>query len=56
MRSFVVMAMFARHCLKRMNKLTKELEVVLGPSTGDLQARVGLHSGPGKFERHDRAG
>ena len=33
----VVMAKFARHCLKRMNKLTKELEVCLGPSTGELK-------------------
>ena len=42
----VVMAMFARQCLKRMAQLTRELEIFLGPSTGDLKARVGLHSGP----------
>ena len=29
-----------------MNKLTRELEVQLGPSTSDLKARCGLHSGP----------
>lgn len=42
----LIMAQFARHCLVRMSKLTKELERYLGPSTGDLRARVGLHSGP----------
>lgn len=29
-----------------MTRLTKELEKYLGPSTGDLRARVGMHSGP----------
>jgi len=42
----VVMAKFAQACLQRMQRLTAELEIYLGPSTGDLQARVGLHSGP----------
>jgi len=42
----VVMAKYARACLERMSRLTAELEVYLGPSTGDLQARIGLHSGP----------
>ncbi|KAL7560643.1 hypothetical protein ACA910_001327, partial [Epithemia clementina (nom. ined.)] len=41
----VVMARFAHECLRRMRQLTKALEVQLGPSTGDLQGRVGLHSG-----------
>jgi hypothetical protein len=41
----VVMAKFAHDCLKRMNRLTKKLEIQLGPSTADLKARVGLHSG-----------
>lgn len=41
-----VMALFARQCLKSMSRLTKALEVHLGPSTGDLSARIGLHSGP----------
>ena len=39
------MARFAHECLRRMRKLTKQLEIQLGPSTGDLQGRVGLHSG-----------
>jgi len=29
-----------------MNQLTKQLEVQLGPDTGDLSMRIGLHSGP----------
>lgn len=41
----VAMTRFARHCLDFMSRRTKELEIVLGPSTGDLTARVGLHSG-----------
>ena len=42
----MVMALFARECLKRMQVLTKDLEVKLGPDTGDLSMRFGLHSGP----------
>ena len=41
-----VMARFARMCLRKISRLTKELEIQLGPSTGELRARVGLHSGP----------
>jgi 3'5'-cyclic nucleotide phosphodiesterase/Adenylate and Guanylate cyclase catalytic domain len=41
-----VMTRFAHRCLKRMSALTKELEISLGPSTGDLKGRCGLHSGP----------
>lgn len=42
----VVMARFAKDCLYRMINLTKRLETSLGPDTGDLRVRVGLHSGP----------
>jgi class 3 adenylate cyclase len=42
----VVMVRFAALCIRRMDSLVKELEIVLGPSTGDLQVRIGLHSGP----------
>jgi class 3 adenylate cyclase len=42
----VVMARFARDCMKRMNELSHQLEVILGPDTGDLTMRFGLHSGP----------
>jgi class 3 adenylate cyclase len=42
----VQMARFAMECVKRFSKLTKQLVVMLGPSTANLQARVGLHSGP----------
>jgi class 3 adenylate cyclase len=42
----VVMARFACMCLSKMEQRVKQLEVSLGPSTGDLRARCGLHSGP----------
>jgi class 3 adenylate cyclase len=42
----VVMARFARDCLYKMGTTTKRLEIVLGPDTGDLGLRIGLHSGP----------
>jgi len=42
----VAMARFARDCMNKMNALTKRLEVTLGPDTGDLMLRAGLHSGP----------
>jgi hypothetical protein len=32
--------------MKRMNELSHQLEVTLGPDTGDLAMRFGLHSGP----------
>jgi hypothetical protein len=41
----VIMAKFAGECLLKMNQVTRELEVVLGPDTGDLSMRFGLHSG-----------
>lgn len=41
----VVMARFARDCLKKMGEITKRLEVLLGPETGELEMRIGLHSG-----------
>ena len=40
------MARFARDCLFKTNELTRKLERVLGPDTGDLAMRIGLHSGP----------
>jgi hypothetical protein len=42
----VVMSRFARDCLLKMNELCRRLEVTLGPDTGDLTMRIGLHSGP----------
>ena len=42
----LVMCRFARECVHKMNNLTKKLELVLGPDTGDLRIRIGLHSGP----------
>ena len=43
----LVMARFARDCLSSLQRITKELEVILGPDTADLTMRIGLHSGPG---------
>jgi class 3 adenylate cyclase len=42
----VIMVRFAAECLLKMGTVTKELEVTLGPDTGDLGMRFGLHSGP----------
>ena len=42
----VQMCRFAKDIMKKMRHLTKELEVTLGPDTGDLSLRVGIHSGP----------
>ncbi len=43
---YAVMCRFAQDCMAAMHVHTKELEVRLGPDTGDLSLRVGLHSGP----------
>ena len=40
------MAKFAFDCRKEFNDLCSVLERSLGPETGDLQLRIGLHSGP----------
>jgi class 3 adenylate cyclase len=40
------MARFARDCMQQMDSLTKRLEVTLGPDTGKLAIRIGIHSGP----------
>jgi len=42
----VIMCRFANQCLNKMYDITKRLEVQLGPDTGDLSMRFGLHSGP----------
>ena len=42
----VIMAKFARDCRDELHKLTRSLEVSLGPETSDLVMRFGLHSGP----------
>jgi class 3 adenylate cyclase len=42
----LVMARFARDCLYGFNVLVKQLETTLGPETGELGLRVGLHTGP----------
>uniref|UniRef100_A0A7S3L1M8 Phosphodiesterase n=1 Tax=Amphora coffeiformis TaxID=265554 RepID=A0A7S3L1M8_9STRA len=42
----IIMARFARDCKIRMKEVTRQLELTLGPDTGDLDMRFGLHSGP----------
>eukprot|EP00980_Cylindrotheca_fusiformis_P012044 scaffold2859_cov101-Cylindrotheca_fusiformis.AAC.2 len=39
----VVACKFARDCLKKMKEVTLKLEVSLGPDTGDLDLRIGIH-------------
>ncbi len=42
----VIMAKFARDCRQRFQEMCASLESTLGPETGDLGLRIGLHSGP----------
>ncbi|KAL7573558.1 hypothetical protein ACA910_008696 [Epithemia clementina (nom. ined.)] len=42
----VIMAKFARDTLLTVQELVKRLELTLGPDTGELGIRIGLHSGP----------
>lgn len=42
----VRMTKFARACMHKVSIITQKLEVTLGPGTGDLRMRFGLHSGP----------
>lgn len=42
----VLMARFAKRVIDTFNATVKKLEVSLGPDTGDLCIRVGMHSGP----------
>jgi class 3 adenylate cyclase len=41
-----IMVCFANDIMIKMSVLVKELEVSLGPDTGDLALRIGIHSGP----------
>eukprot|EP00980_Cylindrotheca_fusiformis_P018348 scaffold5995_cov113-Cylindrotheca_fusiformis.AAC.4 len=41
----LVACKFAQDCLKKMKEVTLRLEVMLGPDTGDLDLRTGIHSG-----------
>ena len=41
----VIMCRFARAACVRVNQLTNSLEAQLGPGTGDLAMRFGMHSG-----------
>lgn len=42
----VLMVTFANLCLTQIRDLTDALESQLGPGTGDLAFRIGIHSGP----------
>lgn len=42
----VCICRFARDCVRAMRHTTKVLETSLGPDTGDLNIRIGIHSGP----------
>jgi len=42
----VILARFAGECLCEMRQITRSLEPVLGPDTGELTLRIGIHSGP----------
>lgn len=39
------MARFANDCVRKVKRLLQRLETTLGPDTGDLDVRIGLHSG-----------
>jgi hypothetical protein len=41
----IAIVRFARDCLCKMQSVTKDLEETLGPDTGDLSIRIGIHSG-----------
>ena len=41
----IVMARFARDCMRQCHETVKKLELELGPDTTDLTLRIGLHSG-----------
>ena len=42
----LTMSKFARSCLVAFESVTKQLERSMGPDTGELMMRFGLHSGP----------
>lgn len=43
-RHAVTMVRFAWETIQKMQEVVHEMEVALGPGTGDLNIRVGLHS------------
>ena len=40
------MCRFAVECREKFKEMRCKLEVKLGPDTGDLDLRIGMHSGP----------
>ena len=45
-RHATAMARFAHECMMSFKHTVRRLESTLGPDTGDLGLRIGLHSGP----------
>ena len=45
----VRMVRFSRACMQASLQEINRLEVMLGPGTGTLRMRCGIHSGPGKL-------
>ena len=45
----IAMVRFAKDCINSMKGSVRVLEKTLGPGTGNLGIRVGLHSGPVSF-------
>lgn len=48
-RHALIMVRFARDCLIKMNKLTRQLQGILGDDTANLAMRVGIHRYVQKF-------
>ena len=42
----VIMAKFAADCIQKLTQIVHDLETTLGPGTGELTMRFGMHSGP----------
>lgn len=45
-KHYEIISKFAIDILKKMNHVSKKLELMFGPDTGELTIRVGIHSGP----------
>lgn len=42
----LIMSKFANDIMNAMRTISRDLEISLGPDTGDLALRIGIHSGP----------
>jgi class 3 adenylate cyclase len=50
-----IMCKFANDCMTKMKVLVASLAESMGEDTAELGMRVGLHSGPGENQPHNRA-